>query len=407
MAEAGAQRILAPAKALLLGTGACIAYAWVHLLATSLFPLVADDWLFDLAARMRLPWSCAAAGLWRTDTSMLLLSEHWIPSGGLLPFVLAGLALVLHSLVYAGTLGSYMAWGRPPYVRDLARELGLVRLGLHLWAKSAWQVGWVLPVMGLVWCTWLRWFQMDLPARAFAGSSLDLRAHSWLAALGALTLAYSFACGAVLRAFVGRAIHPEQRRCWKCGYYLRGLDSQRCPECGRQRQGRRDLRLRLGASDRPLWIGARWTLAAMCFLVMLMLPLLGPLAGLVVRDCPLLHPFAALVPAVARAPAIAEAIHAGVPYSVNSPVGSGEIVFTVTTDGSWVYESTWRSVGVATAAVPSEVRHAGSLFLARLGQTVTIGPWTLPCTPVTRSRAWLHADRPGLTIARELDQARR
>ncbi|HVZ95161.1 MAG TPA: hypothetical protein VG797_11695 [Phycisphaerales bacterium] len=39
----------------------------------------------------------------------------------------------------------------------------------------------------------------------------------------------------VFRVWMGKAIEQDGRRCWSCAYDLSGLESERCPECGRPR----------------------------------------------------------------------------------------------------------------------------------------------------------------------------
>ncbi len=392
------------------GATGCACYAWAHLLAASLLPLFMDDLLFDLSAGLRLPWGCMAAGATRTDASLLLLSDHWIPDGSLLPLVIAAIALTFHSVVYVATAVFYLTFGHPPYLRDLVKETGPGTLGLRLWAVCAWRAGWVLPALGLTWTGWLRWFQVDLPSRMPVGvGSVDLRGYAWAGALGALALAYSVACGAAIRAYVAQRVRPDERRCWKCGYYLTGLVSQRCPECGRLVDGRCAGRLRLGKGDHPLWIAARWALAATCLLVMVGLPILGPVTGYVVRSFPVLHRFGALVPLVSPSRSIGVPVRAGARYTLVSSNGTGEVEFAVAGDGSWTYESTWHPTAPVTSQSDILVPRRGVLVPSRLGQIVEIGPWQLPCTPVTKSRAWVLVDQPGLTLrcACDVDQARR
>lgn len=398
MPEAVQFRIMTPARAFSVSVVACFVYAWLHLIAESLFPLVADDLLVDLVVRIRLPWSCMASGVWRTDSSLLLLSEHWIPDGNMLPLCLAGSALLLHSLVYSATAGIYLTWGWPAYLREVMREKGVVRLTLHLWAACAWKAGWVLPVVGLTWMIWLRWHQVELPSRSPVASPLDLRAHAWVGTLGALVLAYAAACGAVLRTFVARYVTSDQYRCWKCGYLLKGLESHRCPECARRIDGRCAGRLRLGRADQPFWMAARWALAATCLILMLALPILGPAAGYVVRNLPPLHRFGPLVPVVIPSRPVGETVCSGASCTLVSSDGIGLVAFATEADGSWTYESTWHPGAAVASRSEIAVGRRGVLLQSRLGQVVHIGPYQLPCTPITKSRAWIRVDQEGLVL---------
>lgn len=64
-------------------------------------------------------------------------------------------------------------------------------------------------------------------ARAAQG---DLRAEILGLSLLGIPCVAGLVIGAVLRR---RAVHdPDGARCRKCGYLLRGLTSDRCPECG-------------------------------------------------------------------------------------------------------------------------------------------------------------------------------
>lgn len=52
-----------------------------------------------------------------------------------------------------------------------------------------------------------------------------------IANIATIVLGYCYTSALALRAQVSAAVGPEERRCVKCNYRLRGLQSRTCPEC--------------------------------------------------------------------------------------------------------------------------------------------------------------------------------
>ena len=84
-----------------------------------------------------------------------------------------------------------------------------------------------------------------------------------IANMAAIGLLYGMLGTGVLRKHVAAAVGTDELRCVNCGYLLRGLVSERCPECGRA-----------SPRDAVVDFGLRWRRSAwraVCLLLLVML----------------------------------------------------------------------------------------------------------------------------------------
>src|SRR5262245_58809126 len=203
---------------------------------------------------------------YRIDTSTEIL-----PTVGILIVMAWGLTLAvaaLHATVFAVTVVAHAWLGRPRYWKDVRPRLNLG----EAWVTSAKRSWGIWPAGQAVWLLMdqLYWgFQYALFPIIQYGAVYSI-ANGLVIAGG-----FSIRASGVLRNEVIQALRPEDVRCHRCEYRLRGIESARCPECGTERDptgGRRygvgrtltarsDLRARMlraslavGLLLAPVWV---------------------------------------------------------------------------------------------------------------------------------------------------------
>jgi hypothetical protein len=184
---------------------------------------------------------------------------------GVLGLTLAVAAV--HSIVFSivALLHAWLGW--PRYWHEMRSAISLQRG----WAESARRSWWVWPTAQLVWLLWdeLAWGFRYACYPIINNSSWFLAAN-----LAAIVMGYAYISAKILRRQIVRIIRPDEVRCIACGYLLKGIESQRCPECGRE----------IGPNVRPVFCFkwqrfGRWKRASMLAkLVLLLLLLTAPLA---------------------------------------------------------------------------------------------------------------------------------
>lgn len=134
-------------------------------------------------------------------------------------------AFLVHGLVFPLSAWKHRFFGWPGYWGEVRERLDLPAV----WAESAKSSWWVWPVAAATWalieevrsslvCVWY-----PVIPSGILWDSLSLLA---------VVLLYARSQSRLLQAEIIRAVNPEDLRCTRCGYQLRGLRELRCPECG-------------------------------------------------------------------------------------------------------------------------------------------------------------------------------
>lgn len=166
------------------------------------------------------------------DRSQWLASE-WPTSDEILPLfaitvLFQFLAITaLHGFTFLIVVGCHTWFGWPPYWSE-ARSL--IDLG-KIWAESARRSWWIWPAALAVWTVW------SFIEQGSSHAGFHLVNTAWpffLANLAVVVLGFARRFTSLLRSHVVAVVGPDVRRCFGCGYSLRGLSELRCPECGRR-----------------------------------------------------------------------------------------------------------------------------------------------------------------------------
>ncbi len=198
-------------------------------------------------AFLRLGWRL---GPWRSfpfpydfsnDVSQPFFPESMAVAALVVTMVL-GLACVvaaLHSLTFAVVVGTHAWFGWPEYWKDVRSRISLGAI----WATSARRGWWAWPVGQFV---WLLLDQIGWGYRYACYPIINNGPPQHAANIVAVGLVFGAVAARVLRSSVRKAVGPDDLRCGRCGYLLRGLETPRCPECGYESNcaGKPEYRLR-------------------------------------------------------------------------------------------------------------------------------------------------------------------
>ncbi|MCZ6655513.1 MAG: hypothetical protein O7D91_21100 [Planctomycetota bacterium] len=139
----------------------------------------------------------------------------------------SSLLVLVHGAAFRVTALLHRWFGWPRYWSDIRDSLSL----RTAWAESARRSWWIWPAVVLIGelmtelATGMRYAMYPLIA-----VSLPFL----IAGIGTIVLGYCYTSALALRAQVAAVVGPEERRCVKCDYRLRGLQSRLCPECAHQ-----------------------------------------------------------------------------------------------------------------------------------------------------------------------------
>jgi len=136
----------------------------------------------------------------------------------------SGLLFLVHGAAFRVTALLHRWFGWPRYWADV-RDSVSVRTA---WAESARRSWWIWPAVVLI------GELMTELAAGMRSAMYPLIAVSLpflIAGIGTIVLGYCYTSALALRAQVAAVVGPEERRCVKCNYRLRGLQSRLCPEC--------------------------------------------------------------------------------------------------------------------------------------------------------------------------------
>jgi len=119
---------------------------------------------------------------------------------------------------------------------------------------------------------------MNSPSRQWAFCPLIDSGLAYLVAnIMAICLIFAAVAARIFRASVREAVGPDDLRCSRCGYLLRGLEIPRCPECGYDgnREGRVEYGFRWQRTER--FGRSRRFLPVACVIALLFGPVWLPL----------------------------------------------------------------------------------------------------------------------------------
>ena len=220
------------------------------------------------------PWSSLPVPYYASDFDFYTgpVSDHLAQVLTTLPLGVASGALIIvvyHTLTFFLMVQAHARFGSPKYWPDIRQRLCL----RSLWADGIRRTWWVWPAVQALWGVWMElasaFDQIWYPA---VNTTLPfLYANLALVALLFFTLN-----SATLRKHIRAAIGPDDLRCVTCGYLLRALTSDRCPECGRDKPAPGVVDIRLGWEHlrfwRAVWLPMRTVLA----LILALAPWLVP-----------------------------------------------------------------------------------------------------------------------------------
>jgi hypothetical protein len=131
---------------------------------------------------------------------------------------------VVHGAAFRVTVLLHRWFGWPRYWQDVGDSVDL----RTAWAESARR-------------SWWFWFAGSLIWELLTELAIGLRAAKYpfitdgqpflIANIATIVLGYCYTSALALRAQVAAVVGPEERRCVRCGYRLRGISSPLCPEC--------------------------------------------------------------------------------------------------------------------------------------------------------------------------------
>ena len=212
------QAVLTAGKYHLLGSVACVALWVVFELPSLHFAFVRLGWWLATRRDFPLPHD-------RADFSWVHGPLHVVAGTQLNIIITFSLALFLvHGAAFRVTALLHRWFGWPRYWSDVSDSLSL----RTAWAESARRSWWIWAVGSLIWelltelATGLR--SAMYPVIADGGPFL-------IANIATIVLGYCYTSALALREQVATLIGPDEQRCVKCDYRLRGLQSRLCPEC--------------------------------------------------------------------------------------------------------------------------------------------------------------------------------
>lgn len=141
-------------------------------------------------------------------------------------FLITGLLLTaLHGLIFEAALVMFRCFGWPKYMPHITGRLSL----MEMWRSSVFRSSWVFPVAIIVAQLW----DAIETAQVYAGyQSVNVGTLFEIGLiLVAMLACFQISSRQIVRA-VQSSLRPEDLRCRKCGYLIRGLSDPQCPECG-------------------------------------------------------------------------------------------------------------------------------------------------------------------------------
>lgn len=200
-----------------------------HVAVGLFFDLPAVHWAF-----IRLGWRL---GKWPKFPIPYDVSDYTVPDFGS-EFALLAIAMVaagtlmiaigvalVHSLIFGCAVLAYWCCGWPRYWHDVRSRL-LLRTA---WARSARKSWWVWPFLFLVWSVMS---QLSIAGHYSFNYMIALEMPFVVGGVVAGVLMFYLLSAQVVRNTVIAEVGPDDLRCMRCGYMLRGLLGSRCPECG-------------------------------------------------------------------------------------------------------------------------------------------------------------------------------
>ncbi len=173
---------------------------------------------------------------------------------------------VLHSLSFWVAIGIHSMLGWPKYWRDVRQTLDLQ----SVWALSARRTWWLWPLGQAVWLL-LEQIAWGCPY-AFYPIVDDGTPYLVLHNL-AICFAFAVVTSRLLSPLIIGAVDRNHVRCNECGYLLRGIESKRCPECGRERNG---VKYGIGRQRGAKWQRLRRLLPWLTVFVLFLAPVWMP-----------------------------------------------------------------------------------------------------------------------------------
>ncbi len=212
------QAVLIAGKYHVLGATACAAL-WV------VFELPALHFAFVRFGWRLAPWRDFPLPYDRADFSWVHGPLDLVCGTLVITLIAASsLLLVVHGAAFRVTALLHRWFGWPSYWPDVSDSISL----RTAWVESARRSWWFWVAGSIIWellteiATGLR--QVKYPVIADGQPFL-------LANFATIVLSYCYTSALALREQVAAVVGPEERRCVKCDYRLRGLQSRLCPEC--------------------------------------------------------------------------------------------------------------------------------------------------------------------------------
>lgn len=180
-------------------------------------------WRIGPWKRVPIPFDSSAFDYAAGDSGLSWI--EWVPNAAASLFLASLFLSILHGGLFATLFVTYAHRGWPPYVQDLHNRIHWVRL----WRACLLRSWWVLPVFGLVHGVW-KWVEFGQSYAQCGNIRLE-----WPFQLAILILAILSSARIATKTIVAAVIaelKPDDRRCHRCAYLLRGLTNPVCPECG-------------------------------------------------------------------------------------------------------------------------------------------------------------------------------
>ncbi len=273
----------------------------------------------------------------------------------------------LYSLTFALVFALFARLGWPPYWTDVRPRLDLVRL----WADGSRAAFWAAPIcaFALSIVEWFEWGQQYTFCGVIHTSTASVAAY-----LIAALLLYGRPVGRVIHIAVAESVLPEELRCLRCGYPLRGLIDPRCPECGSGFEPAGVVPFGLGrrrvARSRQAGKFRRIALLLTLFTTPASFPAL--VQHLPIRVSVVLRPWAGSWSP--RYPATWYPLRLNCVYEVRGKQGVTVIQFYRPQGLSPHYRWSHRSHGGTSAA---DVQRGGGPVNIRASESLNVGPWAL------------------------------
>jgi len=193
-----------------------------------------------------------------------------------------------HLLLIALLVAAHRRFGWPGYWREVQPRIDF----WPVWLASARRCWWVWPVSQFI---WLLFSGIAVGMERTFYCTVSTTGPYLMAHLAVVVGFVSVLTNRALRTAVVGAVRPDDVRCYGCGYLLRGLSSDRCPECGLDHRTR-TVRYSFTWQRSGRWRGIRQAVLIVLAAVLLLAPVWGPSALLALPRSWLEHLPAALQP---------------------------------------------------------------------------------------------------------------